>query len=43
MELTGRQRDCDLTWGNLRYVREIRFDSCEPITIGTLTRAAWKD
>ena len=28
----------DLLWSRLRHVREIRFDSYEPIRIGTLTR-----
>jgi hypothetical protein len=25
-------------WGRLKYVRELHFDSCEPIRIGALTR-----
>ncbi len=33
----------NLIWGNLRYVREIRFDSYEPVRIGALTRAVWNE
>jgi hypothetical protein len=33
----------DLLWSKLRHVREIRFDSYEPIRIGGLTRDAGSD
>lgn len=33
----------DLLWGNLRYVREIRFDSFEPVHAGVMTRDLWKE
>lgn len=33
----------DLVWGKLRYVREIRFDTYEPVRIGALTRAVWNE
>lgn len=33
----------DLVWGNLRYVREIYFDSYEPVRIGALTREVWNE
>ncbi len=33
----------DLVWGKLRYVREIHFDSYEPVRIGALTRAVWNE
>lgn len=33
----------DLLWSKLRHVREIRFDSYEPIRVGTLTRHIWSE
>ncbi len=33
----------NLVWGNLRYVREIHFDSYEPVRIGALTRSIWNE
>ena len=33
----------DLLWSKLRHVREIHFDAYEPVTMGALTRAVWKD
>jgi len=33
----------NLVWGNLKYVRELRFDAYEPVRIGALTRAVWDE
>ncbi len=33
----------DLLWSRLRHVRDIQFDSYEPIRIGALTRQVWDE
>lgn len=33
----------NLLWSKLTYVREIQFDSYEPVRIGSLTRHIWND
>lgn len=33
----------DLLWAKLRYVRDIRFDSFEPVHAGVMTSNLWKD
>ncbi len=32
----------DLLWGNLRHVRDITFDSIEPVHVGRLAGGSWK-
>ena len=32
----------DLLWGNLKYIRDIRFESFEPVQLGTMTRDVWQ-
>jgi len=36
--LNGHQ----LLWGNLRFVRDIHFDSIEPVRLGAMTRGLWQ-
>lgn len=32
-----------LLWGDLRYVRELRFESASPIELGKMTAELWTD
>jgi hypothetical protein len=32
-----------LLWDDMRYVREITFDSFEPLHLGTMTQGLWQD
>lgn len=36
-------RGYDLLWSRLKYVRDIYFDSFEPVHAGVMTRDLWKD
>jgi len=33
----------DLLWGNMQFVRDIKFDSFEPVYMGEMTRDLWND
>jgi hypothetical protein len=32
-----------IVWKNMKYLREIHFDSFEPVTVGSMTQHLWKN
>jgi hypothetical protein len=43
VEFARGMKGYDLMWGNMRFVRDIYFDSFEPVHMGEMTRDLWKD
>lgn len=41
--LFRRLKGYGLLWGDMRYVREITIDSCEPLHLGVMTQGLWQD
>ena len=35
-------KEYELLWGNMRFVRDINFDSFEPVNMGEMTEGLWK-
>jgi hypothetical protein len=38
-----RLKGYDLLWGEMAHVRDIRFDSFEPVSLGLMTKGLWGD
>ncbi len=38
-----KRKGHDLIWKNLRHIREIKFNSFEPVSAGKMTQHLWKD
>ena len=43
VEFARGMKGYDLLWGNMRFVRDIYFDAFEPVDMGEMTGALWKD
>jgi hypothetical protein len=43
VEFARGMKGYDLLWGNMRFVRDIYFDSFEPVYMGQMTDDLWQD
>jgi hypothetical protein len=43
VEFARGMKGYDLLWGDMRFVRDIDFDAFEPVRMGKMTQALWKD
>jgi len=41
-EFARGMKGYELLWGNMRFVRDIYFDSFEPVNMGEMTQDLWK-
>ncbi len=42
VEFARGMKGYELLWGNMQFVRDIYFDSFEPVIMGELTKGLWK-
>jgi len=42
VEFARGMKGYELLWGNMRFVRDIYFDSFEPVNMGEMTQDHWK-
>jgi hypothetical protein len=43
VEFARGMKGYELLWGNMRFVRDIYFDSFEPVHMGEMTRDLWEE
>jgi hypothetical protein len=43
VKIFRKRKGHEILWKNMKYLREIKFDSFEPVNFGPMTQHLWKD